>query len=87
MLLGITTVSWNTQVMSIRITNRSDDIAYWSAAARGLCWAADNGNHVANNRYDMTNRSTVSSAAQLMRSKGWRTGRLNFDDQPWWRLW
>ena len=67
---GVTSIAWNAQIMPIRITNRSDGYAYWSDAARGLNWAADNGAHVANISFGMTNSSTVSSAAQYMRSKG-----------------
>ena len=67
---GVASIAWNAQIMPIRITNRSDGYAYWSDAARGLSWAADNGAHVANISYGMTNSSTVSSAAQYMRSKG-----------------
>jgi hypothetical protein len=67
---GVASIAWNARIMPIRITNRSDGYAYWSDAARGLNWAADNGAHVANISFAMTNSSTVSSAAQYMRSKG-----------------
>ncbi|RKZ63600.1 MAG: peptidase S8 [Gammaproteobacteria bacterium] len=67
---GVTSIAWNAQIMPIRITNRSDGYAYWSDAARGLNWAADNGADVANISFAMTNSSSVSSAAQNMRNKG-----------------
>ena len=67
---GVTSIAWNAQIMPIRITNRSDGYAYYSDIARGLNWAADNGADVANISFAVTQSSTVTSAAQNMRSKG-----------------
>ena len=68
--LGVASVAWNTLLMPVRITNRSDGYAYWSDIARGLTWAADNGARVANISYGVTGSSAVSSAAQYMRQRG-----------------
>nr|WP_235185851.1 S8 family serine peptidase [Methylomarinum vadi] len=67
---GVASVAWNAQILPVRITNRSDSYAYWSDVARGLNWAADHGADVANISYAVSNSSSVSSAAQYMRSKG-----------------
>ena len=61
---GVASVAWSAQIMPIRITNRSDGYAYWSDAARGLNWAADNGADVANISFAMTNSSTVRSSGK-----------------------
>lgn len=67
---GVASVTWNAKIMPVRITNRTDGYAYYSDIARGLNWAADNGADVANISYDVSSSSSVSSAAQYMRSKG-----------------
>ncbi|CCE24486.1 S8 family serine peptidase [Methylotuvimicrobium alcaliphilum] len=66
---GVAGVAWNAQILPVRITNSSDGWAYWSDIARGLNWAADQGADVANISYGVSNSSTVTNAAQYMRSK------------------
>jgi len=67
---GVAAIAWNAKIMPVRITNRTDGYAYWSDIARGLDWAANNGADVANISYGVTSSSTISNAAQKMRSKG-----------------
>lgn len=67
---GISSIAWNAAIMPVRITNRSDGWAYFSDIANGLTWAADNGAHVANISYNVTNSSSITSAAQYMRNQG-----------------
>jgi len=67
---GVAGVAWNAAILPVRITNSSDGYAYWSDVARGLNWAADHGADVANISYAVSNSSTVTNAAQYMRSKG-----------------
>jgi thermitase len=67
---GVAAIAWNAKIMPVRITNSTDGYAYWSDVARGLDWAANNGADVANISYEVTTSSSVTSAAQRMRSKG-----------------
>jgi thermitase len=68
--IGVASIAYNARLMPIRVTNSSDGYAYFSDIARAVTWAADHGARVANISYDVTNSSSVSSAAQYMRSKG-----------------
>ncbi|MDO8937564.1 MAG: S8 family serine peptidase [Methylicorpusculum sp.] len=68
--LGVASVAWNAQILPVRISNSTDSYAYWSDIAKGLNWAANQGADVANISYMVTNSSTVTTAAQYMRSKG-----------------
>ena len=67
--LGIASVAWGCRIMPIRISD-SNGYAYYSTAAAGLIWAADHGARVANISYEVTDSSTVQSAAQYFQSKG-----------------
>ncbi|AAZ28353.1 S8 family serine peptidase [Colwellia psychrerythraea] len=67
---GVTSIAWHASIMPIRITNDSSGYAYWSDIANGLTWAADNGADIANISYQVTTSSSVTNAAQYMRSKG-----------------
>lgn len=67
---GVAGVAWNAKILPVRITNDSTGYAYWSDIARGLSWAADNGADVANISYEAYKSSSITSAAQYMRSKG-----------------
>ena len=68
---GVASVAWDAKIMPIRITNRSDGVASWSAMANGFLWAADHGADVANLSYGLsTNSSTINNAAQYLRNKG-----------------
>ncbi len=68
--IGVASVGWNAMVMPIRVTDSSDGYASWSALARGLTWAADNGAQVANMSYASWKSSTVASAAKYLKDKG-----------------
>ena len=67
---AVASVAYGASILPVRITNQSDGYAYWSDVARGLTWAADNGAKVANISYAVSGSSTVSSAANYMKSKG-----------------
>lgn len=67
---AVASVAYGASILPVRITNQSDGYAYWSDVARGLTWAADNGAKVANISYGVSGSSTVSSAANYMKSKG-----------------
>jgi len=67
---AVASVAYGALILPVRITNQSDGYAYWSDVARGLTWAADNGAKVANISYAVSGSSTVSSAANYMKSKG-----------------
>jgi len=68
--IGISSVGFNTQIMPIRITNRTDGAAYFSDIAKGVNWAISNGAKVANISFEVVSSSTVKTAAQDMRTKG-----------------
>ncbi len=67
---GVAAIGWNTMIMPIRVTNRSDGWASTTDMARGLVWAADNGAHIANMSFMIWQFSTVQSAAAYMRDQG-----------------
>ena len=68
---GVASVAWNARIMPIRITDRTDGVASWSAMANGFLWAADHGADVANLSYGLsTDSSTINNAAQYLRNKG-----------------
>lgn len=68
--VGVAGVAWNANILPVRITNDPTGYAYWSDIARGLSWAADNNADVANISYEAYKSSSITSAAQYMRSKG-----------------
>ena len=67
--LGVASVAWGCQIMPIRISDPSG-FGSLSAMANALTWAADHGARVANISYQVTESSTVQSAAQYFQSKG-----------------
>ncbi|MBK6656980.1 MAG: S8 family serine peptidase [Proteobacteria bacterium] len=68
--IGGASTAPGTQVMPIRITDRSDGYAYFSDMAAGITWAADHGARVANLSYSgAAGSSAVASAASYMMSK------------------
>ena len=66
---GVASIAWNCRVMPIRVTDTTGYLT-WSNAASGLTWAADHGARVANVSAEVSNSSTVRSAAQYFQSKG-----------------
>ncbi|WP_440995898.1 S8 family serine peptidase [Arhodomonas sp. SL1] len=68
--LGVTSLAWNTAILPIRISERSDGVAYWSDIAEAITYAADQGADVINLSYRIAGSSTVESASQYMRSSG-----------------
>jgi thermitase len=67
--LGVASVSWNSRLMPIRISDTAGTATY-SAMAAGLTWAADHGAKVANISYIASDNSTVRSAAQYFMNHG-----------------
>jgi thermitase len=66
---GVSSVSWNTRIMPMRISDTAGYSTY-SVVANALIWAADHGARVANLSYSFTNSATVKSAAQYFQQKG-----------------
>ena len=67
---GGASVAPGTQVMPIRITDRTDGYANFGDMASGITWAADHGARVANLSYSgAAGSSTVASAASYMMGK------------------
>jgi len=67
---GGASVAPGSQVMPIRITDRTDGYASFSDMASGILWAADHGARVANLSYDgAAGSATVASAASYMMSR------------------
>lgn len=67
---GVAGVAWTLKILPVRITNRSDGMAYVSDAADGIRHAADKGAKVVNLSYLMAGYATIDSAAQYLRGKG-----------------
>ena len=63
-------MAWNALILPVRVTNRTDGMAYLSDIARAVTWAADQGADIANISYDVAGSPTVMTAAAYMRSKG-----------------
>ena len=68
--IGIASVAYNARILPVRISNKSDGVAYHSDMAEGITWAADHGARVANLSYGVGGSATVQSAAKYMRNRG-----------------
>jgi subtilisin family serine protease len=68
--LGVASIAPRARILPVRISERSDGVAYWSDIAEAITWAADHGAKVANISYGVTGSWTVSRAAEYMRGKG-----------------
>lgn len=68
--IGVASIAPAATILPVRITNRSDGVAFTSDMAAALIWAADQGARVANISYNITPSMTVGNAAQYFRSKG-----------------
>ena len=67
---GVASIAWQSRIMPIRVTDRTDGWAFSSHIANGITWAADNGARVANISYDIAGSMTVQNAAQYMKTQG-----------------
>jgi thermitase len=67
--IGVTSIAWHAKIMPVRISG-PDGWASFSTIASGLTWAANNGARVANISYAVSGSSSVTSAAEYMRSRG-----------------
>lgn len=68
--IGVTSITWNSMILPVRVTNSADGSAYISDIAEGLIWAADQGADVSNISYPVTGSSTLDNAAKYMQDKG-----------------
>lgn len=68
--IGVASIAWNASLLPVRVSNESSGTAWTSDIAEGVTWAANNGAKVVNASYAVTFRSTVSSAASYLKSKG-----------------
>ena len=68
--LGVAGVAWDVRILPIRISNSSDGWAYYSDAAEGIRYAADQGVKAVNLSYLMAGSSTIDYAAQYLRDAG-----------------
>jgi thermitase len=68
--VGVAGVAWQAKIMPVRVSN-SSGVAYISAIASGIIWAADHGARVVNASFSgLASSPTISNAAQYARSKG-----------------
>ena len=68
--VGVAGVTWQSRIMPVRVSN-STGVAYLSAIANGMTWAADHGAKVVNiSFYGVAGSPSVTSAAQYVLSKG-----------------
>lgn len=68
--LGIASVSWNSRLMPLRVTDTTG-YAYYSTIASALNYAADHGAKIANISFSgVQGSASIQSAAQYMYSKG-----------------
>jgi len=67
--IGVSGVAGNCKIMPCRISDTSG-YGYYSTVSSALTWAADHGARVANISYQMSESSTVQSAAQYFQNKG-----------------
>jgi subtilisin family serine protease len=68
--IGVASVAGGAKIMPVRVAD-ANAYTYWSTAAQGINWAADNGARVANLSYvGASASSTIINAAQYLRSKG-----------------
>lgn len=68
--IGLAGVSYLSKIMPVRITDDTAGYASWSAIARGITYAADNGARIASNSYASSDSYSVQSAATYLRNKG-----------------
>lgn len=69
-MAGAAGLAWGAKIMPVRIS-QPDGLATYSAMAKGITWAADQGAKVANLSYQtVAGSSTVINAAAYLRSKG-----------------
>ncbi|TKB45695.1 S8 family serine peptidase [Thalassotalea mangrovi] len=68
--VGITSIAWDSKVLPIRVSERSDGVASLLDIADALIYAADNGADIANISYRVTYSGTVTNAAQYFYEKG-----------------
>ncbi|MEZ5814277.1 MAG: S8 family serine peptidase [Alphaproteobacteria bacterium] len=82
--IGVSGVAPNVKIMPIRVSNKADGYATWSALSNGLIWAADHGARIANMSYAVHTSSSVNSSAGYIKNKGGvafnSAGNYNADD-------
>ena len=69
--VGGASVAPGAKILPVRITNRSDGLAYFSDMAEGITWAADHGARVANLSYHgAAGSQTIANAGSYMLNRG-----------------
>lgn len=68
--LGISGVAWDIKILPIRISNRSDGLAFNSDMVECITHAANQGAKVVNLSYSSSMISSINTAAQVLREKG-----------------
>lgn len=68
--IGVSGVAWQARIMPVRVSD-SSGVAYISAIANGIMWAADHGARVVNASFSgMASSPTITNAAQYARTRG-----------------
>lgn len=67
---GVAAVAYNSSILPVRISNRTDGYASLSDIAKGINYASDNGVDIINNSYRSYTSSTIKSAAKAFHDKG-----------------
>src|ERR1044071_3972067 len=67
--IGVSAIAWGCKLMPIRVAD-STGYATFSAIASGVNWAADHGARVVNISFNVSESSTVTSAAKYLAGKG-----------------
>ncbi|QDP01015.1 S8 family serine peptidase [Thalassotalea sp. PS06] len=67
---GVTSIAWDSKILPIKVSERSDGVASFLDIADALVYAADNGADIANISYRVTQSSTVTNAAKYFYEKG-----------------
>lgn len=68
--LGISQAAWTSDLMPIRVTNRSDGAAYTSDIIKGIRYAADRGARVINISYSGVHLQALEDAAKYAQQRG-----------------
>ncbi|WP_394175888.1 S8 family serine peptidase [Thalassotalea litorea] len=68
--IGVTSIAWDSKILPIKVSERSDGVASFLDIADALVYAADNGADIANISYRVTQSSTITNAAKYFYEKG-----------------
>jgi thermitase len=68
--IGVASIAYDSHLLPVKISNRSDGIAYSSDIAKAITWEVDHGAKVINISYLVWGSSAVADAAKYANSKG-----------------